>query len=188
LQYFFLILIQSFYTTWLPTYLAQQRHFSLAAMGIASALPWVAMFAMVFITGAITDMVYRRTGSKWMARVPFAIAGFVISAGFLILASRVASPTLLVIFLMVSLGGVGLTQVAIWSSTQDLAPTMAGSVSGWTNFWGNFAGALGPIFTAALVGLTTSWTSSLLVMAVAGFAGAFLWLFVHPQRPLLPAE
>lgn len=187
LQYFFLILIQSFYTTWLPTYLAQQRHFSLAAMGIASALPWVAMFAMVFITGALTDMVYRRTGSKWMARVPFAIAGFVISAGFLILASRVASPTLLVIFLMVSLAGVGLTQVAIWSSTQDLAPTMTGSVSGWTNFWGNFAAALGPIFTAALVGLTTSWTSSLLVMAVAGFAGAFLWLFVHPQRPLLAA-
>lgn len=33
-EYFFLVLIQSFYTTWLPTYLVISRHLSLKAMGI----------------------------------------------------------------------------------------------------------------------------------------------------------
>ena len=41
LQYFFLVLIQSFYTTWLPTYLVDERKLSLASMGIYASLPWV---------------------------------------------------------------------------------------------------------------------------------------------------
>ncbi len=184
LQYFFLILIQSFYTTWLPTYLVQQRHFSLAQMGFLQSLPWVALFIMVFVTGSLADRIYRRTRSKWAARVPLAMAGFVISALFLILASRVVDPALLIVCLMISLDAVGLTQVSIWSATQNLAPTLTASVAGWTNFWGNFASALGPIFTALLVGLTAHWTTALLVMALAGVFGAVLWWFIHPERPL----
>ena len=188
LQYFFLILIQSFYTTWLPTYLVRDRGFSLTAMGFAASLPWVALFVMVFVTGALADRVFRRTQSKWASRVPFAMAGFIISALFLILASRATNPVVLIIFLMISLGAIGLTQVSIWSATQDLSATFTGSVAGWTNFWGNFAGALGPIFTALLVGLTTNWTTALLIMALAGACGAVLWLFVHPERALVPAS
>ena len=37
-------MIQSFYSTWLPTYLVTERKLSLAAMGIYASLPWVAMF------------------------------------------------------------------------------------------------------------------------------------------------
>jgi ACS family glucarate transporter-like MFS transporter len=186
-QYFFLVLIQSFYTTWLPTYLVRERYFSLSAMGWLQSLPFVALFVMVFVAGVVVDRIYRRTGSKWIARVPLAITGFIVSALFLILASRVASAFWLILFLMVSLGAIGLTQVSIWSATQDLAPTLTASVSGWTNFWGNFASVLGPISTALLVGLTSQWTTALLVMALAGACGAVLWLFVHPERPLMEA-
>ncbi len=153
-------------------------------MGFLQSLPWVALFIMVFVTGSLADRIYRRTRSKWAARVPLAMAGFVISALFLILASRVVDPALLIVCLMISLDAVGLTQVSIWSATQNLAPTLTASVAGWTNFWGNFASALGPIFTALLVGLTAHWTTALLVMALAGVFGAVLWWFIHPERPL----
>ena len=53
LKYGFLILIQGFFVTWLPTYLVQARHFSLTEMGFGASLPWVAMFVMVFTTGAV---------------------------------------------------------------------------------------------------------------------------------------
>ncbi len=108
LQYFFLVMIQSFYTTWLPTYLVSERHMSLAAMGIFASLPWVAMFCSVFATGWVADEILRRTGSIWTARVPLAIAGFVISGIALIVASR--SPGNLVsmmVLLCISLGAVG---------------------------------------------------------------------------------
>ena len=184
LQYFFLVLIQSFYTTWLPTYLVQVRHLSLARMGVYASLPWVALLVMVFITGAAADLVLRRTGSVWLARVPFAIAGFVISAAALILASRTADVPTMMVLLCVSLGAIGLTQVAIWSATQDLGGGATGTVSGWTNFWGNSANFVGPVLTAYLVRWTGGWSGALLGIALAGLAGAVLWLFVQPQRRL----
>jgi MFS transporter, ACS family, glucarate transporter len=86
--------------------------------------------------------------------------------------------------LCVSLGAVGVTQVSIWPSTQDLGGKATGIVSGWTNFWGNAAGVAGPVLTAYLVRWTGSWAGALIGIALAGIAGAILWLFVHPQRRL----
>jgi ACS family glucarate transporter-like MFS transporter len=184
LQYFFLVMIQSFYTTWLPTYLVRDRHFSLASMGVFSSLPWVALFVMVFVTGALSDRILRRTGSVWAARVPIAIVGFAVSALALIAASRTPQIWLMMTLLCISLGAVGLTQVSIWSATQDLGRSSTGVVSGWTNFWGNAAGVVGPVLTAYLVEWTGSWAGALLGIALSGIAGAVLWLFVHPERPV----
>ncbi len=184
LQYFFLIFVQSFYTTWLPTYLIQARHFSLTAMGFGASLPWVALFAVVLISGQWQDRVYRRTGSKARSRVPFAVSGFILAALFLILASRESNTALMLIFLMLSLGSVGLVQTAIWPAVGDVAGNLTGSVTGWTNFWGNFSGGLGPIFTALLVTLTKSWGAALLVMSLAALIGAVLWLLIRPDEPL----
>jgi ACS family glucarate transporter-like MFS transporter len=185
LQYFFLIMIQSFYTTWLPTYLVRERNFSLASMGIYASLPWVALFVMVFVTGLLSDRILRRTGSVWAARVPVAITGFAVSALALIAASRAPQIWLMMTLLCVSLGAVGLTQVSIWSATQDLGRSSTGVVSGWTNFWGNMAGVVGPVLTAYLVEWTGSWSGALLGIALAGLAGAVLWVFVHPERPIV---
>jgi len=183
-QYFFLVLIQSFYTTWLPTYLVTERKLSLAAMGIYASLPWLAMFCSVFATGAVADVILRCTGSVWTARVPLAIGGFAISALALILAARATTIPLMMVLLCVSLASIGVTQVSIWPSTQDLGRGATGLVSGWTNFWGNAAGVAGPMLTASLVGWTGSWSGAMIGIAIAGVAGAVLWLFVHPQRPL----
>ena len=179
------MLIQSFYTTWLPTYLVNERKLSLASMGIYASLPWVAMFASVFLTGALGDAILRRTGSIWAARVPLAIAGFVVSALALITAARTPQVAPMMVLLCVSLGAVGVTQVSIWPSTQDLGGAATGIVSGWTNFWGNAAGVAGPVLTAYLVRWTGSWSGALIGIALAGVAGAVLWLFVHPQRGLV---
>lgn len=184
LQYFFLIFIQSFYSTWLPTYLVKSRGFSLTSMGFAASLPWVALFVMVFVTGAWQDRVFARTGSKLRARTPFAVAGFLLAALFLIIGSRITVPWLMMIALMFSLGSVGLVQVSIWPTCTDLGQNMTGSVTGWTNFWGNLSGALGPILTAFLVTLTSNWATALTVMAVTAVIGAGLWLLVRPDLPL----
>ncbi len=188
-EYFFLVLIQSFYTTWLPTYLVNVRHLSLKAMGIYASLPWVALFVMVFVTGQLADRILSATGSVWRARVPLAITGFIVSAAALIGASRSPGLGTMMVLLCISLGAIGLTQVSIWSSTQDLGRAATGIVSGWTNFWGNAAGVAGPVLTAFLVRWTGSWSGALFGIAVAGAAGAVLWVFVHPERPLvLPVE
>ena len=183
-QYFFLVLVQSFYTTWLPTYLVTERHLSLKEMGVYASLPWMSLFVMVFVAGWIADRVLRATGSVWKARVPAAMAGFVISAVALILASRAPGVVAMMCLLCVSLGAIGLAQVSIWSATQDLGRGATGVVSGWANCWGNSAGFVGPVLMAYLVQWTGGWTGALLGIGIAGAAGALLWLLVQPQRPL----
>jgi ACS family glucarate transporter-like MFS transporter len=183
-QYFFLVLLQSFYTTWLPTYLVTDRKVSLAAMGIYASLPWAAMFCSVFVTGALADGILRRTGSVWATRVPTAIGGFAVGALALILAARAPGIPLMMVLLCVSLAAIGVTQVSIWPATQDLGRGATGLVSGWTNFWGNAAGVAGPMLMAGLVRWTGSWSGAMVGIAIAGVAGGVLWLFVHPQRPL----
>jgi len=153
-------------------------------MGFYASLPWVALFIMVFVTGALSDRILRVTKSVWAARVPVAIAGFAISALALIAASRASQTWLMMLLLCISLGAVGLTQVSIWSATQDLGRSATGIVSGWTNFWGNAAGVVGPVLTAYLVQWTGGWAGALLGIAISGVAGAVLWLFVHPERPM----
>lgn len=184
LQYGFLILIQGFFVTWLPTYLVQDRGFSLTEMGFGASLPWVAMLVMVFVTAAVTDRILRRTGSVRIARVPLAIGGFLVSAVFLILGALAANPWVMIALLMVSLGGVGVVQVQVWSACQDLSAKYAATVSGWTNFWGNLTSALGPLFTAGMVALGANWTLALIVLASSGVLGAVCWIFVRPDRPL----
>ena len=183
-QYFFLVLIQSFYTTWLPTYLVNERKVTLASMGVYASLPWVAMFVSVFATGALADVILRRTASLWLTRVPSAIGGFILSALTLILAARAPTIPSMLVLLCVSLASVGVTQVSIWPATQDLGRNATGLVAGWANFWGNAAGVVGPLLTAFLVRWTGGWAGAMIGIAVAGVAGAAVWLLVRPQHPL----
>jgi MFS transporter, ACS family, glucarate transporter len=91
------------------------------SMGIYASLPWIALFVMVFVTGALSDRIMQRTGSVWAARVPIAIAGFVVSALALIAASRTPEIWLMITLLCISLGAVGLTQVSLVLTAPMLA-------------------------------------------------------------------
>lgn len=180
IEYAFLLLIQGFYVTWLPTYLVQARDMSLKEMGIAGSLPWVAMIVCVFGTSAVNDRLLR----TWRARVRVAVSGYLVSASFLVLGAVVHGTVLTMALLCVSLGAVGVVQVQVWAACQDLGGKYAGTVSGWTNLWGNLTGAAGPLFTGVLVGIGGNWGIALVVLAIAGFLGGLTWFFVHPERPL----
>ncbi|WP_052421029.1 MFS transporter [Paraburkholderia ferrariae] len=183
-QYFLLVLIQSFYTTWLPTYLMRARGLSLKAVGVYASLPWGAVFVAVFVAGALCDRLLRITGSIYWARTPVAIAGFIASAVALIAASRAQTIGTVMALLCVSFGAVGFVQVVVWSTTQDLGRAYTGVMSGWTNVWGALSNVAGPMTVAFAVKLTHSWESGMVVIGTAAACGALLWLFVHPERPL----
>ena len=186
LQYFTLLLIQSFYTTWLPTYLLATRNLSMVKMGFLASLPWISMVVSVFLFGAVADWVYKKTQSPIKARLPFAICGFIIAASSLYLGAVAEDMTIMIVFLMVSMMGLGMTQVSIWSTCQDIGGPRATVLSGWVNFCGNMGNAIGPILTAFVVNATGgNWSNGLTVLAAAGVFGAVLWLFVRPNRPII---
>ena len=180
LQYAFLLLIQGFFATWLPTYLVQARHLSLTAMGFLGSLPWIAMIAAVFGTGALNDHLIRR----WPQRTRLAAVGYLVAAVSLIVGAVMPGTVALMVFLCVSLGAVGVVQVQVWGACQDLGGAYSPTVTGWTNFFGNLMSAAGPLFTGLLVGIGGNWVLALGILAAAGILGAVCWFVVHPERPL----
>lgn len=180
LEYAFLLLIQGFFVTWLPTYLVQARGISLTGMGMWGSLPWAAMIIAVFGSSVVCD----RLRLTWRIRVRAAITCYFLAAGLLIGGALVPGTVATMALLSLALGAVGVVQVQVWAACQDLGGQYAGTVSGWTNLCGNLTGAAGPLFTGLLVGIGGNWALALIVMAVAGILGAVCWLFVHPERPL----
>jgi MFS transporter, ACS family, glucarate transporter len=188
-QYFLLVLIQSFYTTWLPTYLMRARGLSLKAMGMYASLPWASVFLAVFAAGYLSDRLLKKAGTMYWARTPVAMLGFVVSAAALIGSAFASTVHATIALLCLSFAAVGFVQVAVWSATQDLGQQFTGLMSGWTNLWGALSNFAGPVIVAFVVKLTHSWESGLLVIGVAAAFGAVLWIFLHPDRPLLsPVE
>lgn len=183
LQYGLLILIQSFFTTWLPTYLVQARGLSFKSMGFVGALPWGAMIIAVFGVGYLND----RLTTGWLSRKWLAIGGFFIAAIALAIGALTPSNAWMIFWMCISLGGVGIVQVQVWAGCQDLGGRHAATVTGFTNMCGNLTAAFGPIFTSLLVGIGGNWGLALVVMAVAGVLGTVCWLFVHPEHPLQQA-
>ncbi|HEY3688074.1 MAG TPA: MFS transporter [Streptosporangiaceae bacterium] len=180
LQYAFLLLIQGFFATWLPTYLIQARHLSLEAMGFLGSLPWIAMLVGVFGTGMLNDRLLRR----WPHRVRLAAVGYLVAAAALVVGALMPGTPMLMLFLCVSLGAVGVVQVQVWAACQDLGGAYSPTVTGWTNFFGNLMSAAGPLFTGLLVGIGGNWMLALVILAAAGVLGAVCWFVVHPERPL----
>ena len=179
-QYACLLLIQSFFLTWLPTYLVEARGLSLKQMGWLGSLPWIAMLIGVFGVGALNDRLVR----GWPARIRLAAAGYLVAAACLVLGALTASIPLMMVFLCLSLGSVGMVQVQVWAACQDLGREHTATVTGWTNLCGNLMNAAGPLFTGILVGIGGNWLLALAILAVAGMLGAGCWFFVHPERPL----
>lgn len=179
-QYAFLLLIQGFFATWLPTYLVEARGISLKSMGFLGSLPWVAMLVGVFGVGALNDRILTR----WPSRVKVTALGYLAAAAFLVLGALSANTAVMMVFLCLSLGAVGTVQVQVWAACQDLGGAHSATVTGWTNLWGNLMSAAGPLFTGILVGIGGDWLLALVVLAAAGLLGAGCWFFVHPERPL----
>ncbi|MFJ7730156.1 MFS transporter [Neobacillus sp. NPDC097160] len=184
-QYFCLVLVESFFITLLPLFLLQARNLSIEKTGIVAGLPWLSLTISVVIMGTLVDTVYRKTKSRITSRVPFGIAGFIISSGCLWFASQATSTFSMSILLMISMAGIGMIQVPNWSAVQDIGGKHSASLSGWVNFCGNAATAIGTIIVVQTVNIFGNWNVGIMLLTVMGGLGAVSWLFIKPNKPLL---
>ena len=97
-------------------YLMEVHKFSLAKMGIWAAAPWISLMAVVTLCGHYSDKLLRSGMSQNMVKTATGAAGILLCAGALYVSTRTADPMMNVLWLSVSLGSLGLTMSASWSS------------------------------------------------------------------------
>jgi MFS transporter, ACS family, D-galactonate transporter len=164
--------------TWLPSYLAQQRHIAIANMGFLGALPfWGAAFSAI-IAAYISDSLIDKGHSATKIRKAFVATGFLLSIAAYP-SVQVEDLTVSLLLLNIAYAGLGMVISNHWAITQTLAgPLVAGRWSGVQNFAGAVMGIIAPIASGYIVQLTGNYSLAFLVMAILALLGAAAYVFV----------
>jgi len=175
-----------FNTTWLPTYLRQERHLAIAATAMLSVLPLfmggLGNPVSVFLVTRLT----RSSGHVGRARRTVARLGFAGAAAFLFLSTRMRNPVAAMLAIGMASFSNDLVMPVAWSSAADIGGEYAGTLSGAMNMWGNIGGALSPVAIAFMLKQTGSWNLTFYVSAAVYATGVVFWTFLDPVTPVAP--
>ncbi len=153
----------------------------LSGAGAAAALSVMGLTQVLARVGVWTPLV-ARLGVQTAVR---AWAGMLLLAAlFLALANGEVAGYLAAGFLGLGMGANLVLQLIVWP--EYFGRTAVGAITGAANVVSGLAGAAGPLFAAALVDMTGSYTWSYLFMALAVLLG--LILQVVAGRPRKPGE
>ncbi|MDH9161921.1 MULTISPECIES: MFS transporter [Staphylococcus] len=185
-QYFVVQFVVSLFLIWLPTYLTEQYHVKLSDpdMAWAAGAPWIAMFILILLGGAISDKLLQSGKSRFVARASIAIIGFLVFCISLFMSIQTDSLVVNVFWLSLCLGGIGIATGMSWAAATDLGRNFSGSVSGWMNLWGNIGALLSPLLAGMMVDIV-GWTVTLELVIIPVIFAIIMWFFVQPDKPLL---
>lgn len=166
--------------TWLPTYLANERGFSLTNMAFGSAAPFVCALAGTNLFGSLMDRLtkgHNRTAVRKAFLVPYAL-----SAAVLLAVPLAPGPATTVAALCIAMFLLTAVTPVYASSSLDIAPRYAGTVVGLQSAIANVAGILAPVVIGYLV-KGFGWPSAFWLTAAVSAAGIVVFLaFGNAER------
>ena len=174
----------SVYLTWFPKYLSDHRGFSLQKMGLYASLPLLAGTFGDLCGGWISDILAGRIGSLKRARRVVAVAGFLLAAVSIALATLTADPLTSVFYSCLSMLGLELTVGVSWAVTIDIGGEFAGSVSALMNTFGNTGGAMASVLTGYLVKFS-GWDLPFLVVSALSVLAAIIFTRIDAGKSLI---
>ncbi len=179
-----------FLLSWLPSYLVNERGFSMQSMAVLGSLPFAAMAVTSILGGWLSDRLIRGGYAATRVRKTFVTTGLLLCCVTLLPAAVVHSPRLCVILLVVSCAALGLFTSNVWAITQTLAgPRAAGSWTGIQNAIGNLGGVISPALTGIVVGRTGSYYFAFVAASAMLILGAMSYYFLIGEiRPLQWAQ
>lgn len=176
-----------FFASWFPTFLQETRGISVKDSGYLQAFVFAGTLTGSLLGGLLTDWIWQRTKSLRLSRSGVG-AAFLGACGLLILAAWFVESGSLAIALL-ALGSLfaAFAGPCAFSATIDIGGRHVPQVLGIMNMAGNFAAAACPVLVGALFEYTENWNLVLLLFAGVYLAGAVGWLFVDPNRRIVPA-
>ncbi|WP_219471954.1 MFS transporter [Nonomuraea rhizosphaerae] len=179
LGFFCLNMVVYFFLTFFPTYLVEERGFSLLKLGLFGALPGLVAIAAEWLGGWTADRRIKRGDSVTRVRKVFISGGFLVST---VIGLAVWVPQAWMALALLSIAYAGSTFAAsnIWSLPADVAPAErhVASIGGIQNFASNFAGIISPIMVGVLVDRTGSFLVPLMVISAVALLGAVTYAVV----------
>jgi MFS family permease len=171
-----------FCMTWMPAYFVEQRHLTLARMGVYTFFSFGGMAIVAVLGGWAADLLIARGGNPVTVRKWFTIAGFAVACTELI-GAQSESVTVALAFAVISLSGLGLATANYWALTQTLIPAAAiGRISGVQNCAASVAGIVAPILTGWLKQQTGSYQAPMRAIWFFLVVGVLAYVFLVREK------
>jgi MFS transporter, ACS family, D-galactonate transporter len=165
-----------FELTWLPSYLVQERHLSMASMATVGMIPYLVCAASTAVAGTLSFRALARGASVTRVRKACVVAGMG-GAALVITVPLIADVRAAVAVLVLTSVFYGIYTSSVWAITQTMAgPLAAGRWTGMQNFVGNLAGIVAPTATGFIVQATGSYFWAFAAAAALALIGAFAYL------------
>jgi ACS family glucarate transporter-like MFS transporter len=168
--------------SWFYLYMVQARGLNLKTSAFFSMMPFLCMTVFCLGGGVLSDWI-TKTVSLRAGRCYLASAAMLGSALLLVVGSRVQDAFTAAIVLALGAGCLYLSVSSFWSASSDLAGKNSGLFSSIVNT-GNQIGAAITASLTPWLAAHFDWKMPFAVAATFLFIGAFVWLLVHPERPL----
>lgn len=175
-----------FQLAWLPYYLVHERHFTMQAMGIAGAVPFLASAASTSVAGWLSFRALAAGASPTRVRKTCTVAGLT-GAAVIVAVPLIPDDGAAVAILILANVAYGVFSTSPWAIAQTIAgPRAAGRWAGLQNFIGNLSGIFASALTGFVVEHTGSFVWPFVVTAGVALLGASAYLFL--LGPVEPAK
>jgi len=186
LGFFCLNFMITFFLTWFPTYLVNERGFNLLKLGVFGSIPPIAAILGSMAGGVVGDHLLKRGWSLNKTRKTCLVGGMLVCS-VIAFAAVVPEAWQALILMSISYASASFTIVTIWCLPADVvdASTVA-TLGGTQNFFANIGSALSPIIIGALYGATGTFEVPLLLTGVVVVAGALCFGFLIKKVEPIP--
>jgi MFS family permease len=174
--FFGVVYVYWLFATWLPGYLEDQRHLSIASAGIVSAIPLAAGFFGAVIGGVISGWLGRRMDAVSACRLPV-ILGLAAAAILTFAAAYAHSTWAAVALISGGLFAINIASSCGWALAAVITPpNTVATLEAIQNVGGSLGGALAPWITGALVQALGSFLAAFeLAGLIALVSAGFYW-------------
>ncbi len=175
------------FLTWLPAYLVQTAHMGILRSASYAAIPWMcATLADLMVGGWLIDHLVSRGHDETRVRKTVLLSGMGLGVA-VIGAVFTTNPIIAIVWISIALSGLAAAAPVGWSLPALIAPRgAAGTVGGIMNFANNLMGAVAPIVTGVIVGLTHSFAPAFAVAGVVLLGGMASFIFLLGRIAAVP--
>jgi MFS family permease len=166
------------YMSWLPVYLQNERHVSIALTGWLAAIPYALGTLGQLSCGMLIDLLVRRGWSISASR-KLPICGGLFGAGIATLCAVFAPTTTgALIAISASMFFIYFANVGTWALVGVMVDTrFVATMGSLLTFGGYLGGSAAPVITGILVDQTHSFSLALSISALLAFVAALIYLF-----------
>jgi len=164
-----------FLLSWLPSYLVNDRHLSLRAMGWAGGAVYAAEAVSLLGFATLADLWIARGGGVNRVRKGFLVAGTAAIAVFMLAAAWLPTAAAMACLLLATVGR-GMQLGSMYPAAQSFAgPRAAGRWMGIENGLANTAGIIGPVLTGWTIDVTGNYAAGFALVAGVSVVGVACW-------------